>query len=63
MRLLEWSVALDMNWKDIGKRIGLSDKTAIGRVVEAIAALALWRQGRPVPDPPPVRFRNQPRSW
>ena len=62
-RLLEWSVVDDMNWKDIGKRIGLSDKTAIGRVIEAIAALSLWSRGLPVPDPPPVRFRNQPRSW
>jgi hypothetical protein len=63
VRLLEWSVALDMNWKDIGRRIGLSDKTAIARVIEAIAALALWSRGLPVPDPPPVRFRNQPGSW
>jgi len=62
-RLLEWSVVDDMNWGDLGKKIGLSDKTAIGRVIEAISALTAWWQGRPVPDPPPVRFRNQPRSW
>lgn len=63
MRLLDLCLVEDANWNEIGKRIGLSDKTAIGRVVEAIAALSLWSRGLPVPDPPPARFRNQPRSW
>ena len=63
VRLLEWSVVEDMSWIDIGKRIGLSDKTAIGWVIEAISALALWSRGLPVPDPPPARFRNRPRGW
>jgi len=63
VRLLEWSIVDDMPWASLAKKLGLSDKTAISRVVEAIAALTLWRQGRPVPDPPPARFRNQPRSW
>jgi hypothetical protein len=36
-------------WGQIARRIGMSDKTARGRVVEAIAALTLWRAGEPVP--------------
>ena len=63
VRLLEDSIVNDLPWVEIAKKLGMSDKGAVLRVVEALEALALWWRGLPVPDPPAVRFRNQPRSW
>jgi hypothetical protein len=47
--LLEMGIRDEWPWEQIARRIGMSDKTATGRVVEAIAALTLWRAGEPVP--------------
>jgi hypothetical protein len=63
IRLLHWSLIDDLPWIEIGKRIGLHQRTAIVRVVEAIAALALWRAGEPVPPAPVTRLRIEPRRW
>jgi hypothetical protein len=62
-RLLEMGIRDEWPWGQIARRIGMSDKTATGRVVEAIAALTLWRPGEPVPAAPKIKFRNQPGSW
>jgi hypothetical protein len=61
-RLLELSVRDDRSWREIGDRLGVDAKTATGRVIEAIAALADWHAGRTVAPPPIIRFRNQPGS-
>jgi len=61
--LLGACVVEDMSWRRLGLRLGVSAETARERVVEAIAALALWLAGEPVPPAPAVRFRNQPSSW
>ena len=61
--LLDACVVEDMSWRRLGQRLGLAAETARERVVEAIAALALWLAGEPVPPAPAVRFRNQPSSW
>jgi hypothetical protein len=57
------AVIEDRSWHDIGRRFGVSHKTAKLRTIEAIRALHAWRIGEPVPPPPPERFRNQPGSW
>jgi hypothetical protein len=61
--LLGACVVEDMPWRRLGQRLGVAAETARERVVEAIAALALWLAGEPVPPAPGVRFRNQPSSW
>jgi hypothetical protein len=61
--LLGACVVEDMSWRRLGQRLGVSAETARERVVEAIAALAPWLAGEPVPPAPVVRFRNQPSSW
>jgi DNA-directed RNA polymerase specialized sigma24 family protein len=61
-RLLEMSVGDDRSWREIGDRLGVDAKTATGRVIEAIAALADWHAGRAVAPAPIIRFRNQPGS-
>lgn len=63
LKLLYWAVVDDLSWVAIGKRIGLSKRTANCRVVEAIVALAQWRRGHPVPPPPCNRVRIEPRRW
>ena len=60
--LLEWSLVSDWTWRRDAGKLGLSDRTAKDRVVEAIAALTLWCQGQPVPPPPRTRFRIKPSS-
>jgi hypothetical protein len=61
-KLLIWTLVDDRPWTEIGKRLGLS-KTATGRAVEAIAALALWRADQPVPPAPVTRSRIEPDRW
>lgn len=61
--LLYACVVEDQSWRRIGRRLGVAGETAQDRVVEAIAALALWLAGEPVPPAPEVRFRNQPSKW
>jgi hypothetical protein len=63
MKLLYWTIVDDLPWTEIGKRLGLSTKTATCRAVEAIAALALWRAGEPVPATPVIRLRIEPGRW
>ena len=61
--LLGACVVEDQSWRRLGQRRGVASETARERVVEAIAALALWLRGEMVPPVPAVRFRNQPSSW
>jgi hypothetical protein len=61
--LLLAAVIQERSWSDLGRQLGVSNKTAKTRVLEAIGALALWQAGKPVPPPPSERFRNQPSSW
>jgi hypothetical protein len=61
--LLLWCLVDDLSWCDIGRRLRVQRQTAVKRVIEALEALAVWRAGRPVPEPPRIRFRNQPGSW
>jgi hypothetical protein len=63
IRLLHWALIDDLPWIEIGRRIRLRPRTAIVRVVEAIAGLALWRAGQPVPSAPVTRLRIEPRRW
>ncbi len=63
MVLLRLSVLEDVSWSKVGRALGVSDKTGVDRVVEALAALAAWFRGEPVPEPPRERPRIQPRSW
>jgi hypothetical protein len=62
-KLLIWTLVDDLPWTEIGKRLRLSTKTATGRAVEAIAALALWRADSPVPPAPVTRPRIEPGRW
>jgi hypothetical protein len=61
-RILEAVVVHDRSWLELGRLLQVSDKTAVQRAAEAVAALADWRNGRTVAEPPAVRFRNQPGS-
>jgi hypothetical protein len=64
VKIIETVTVRDCSWAELGKLMQCSDKTATQRCVEAIAALADWRAGRTVaPEPPPVRFKNQPGAW
>lgn len=58
VRLLECCLVRDLSWREIALRARLSDKTAQGRVVEAIEALADWQAGRPVAPPPELSYRR-----
>jgi hypothetical protein len=62
VRLLDCCVLRDLSWREIATLLRVSDKTATVWVVEALIALADWRNGRPVAPPPVLRFRNQPGS-
>jgi hypothetical protein len=62
-RLLELSVRDDRSWREIGDRLRMDAKTARIWVAAAIAALAAFLAGEPVPDPPRLRARIQPGSW
>ncbi len=53
--LLMWSVVGDEAWSQIARRLGVSDKTVVLRVIEALAALASYLSHRPVPAPPRTR--------
>jgi hypothetical protein len=48
--LLGACVVEDMSWRRLGQRLGVAAETARERVVEAIAALALWLASEPVPS-------------
>jgi DNA-directed RNA polymerase specialized sigma24 family protein len=61
-RLLDCCVLRDLSWREIATLLRVSDKTATVWVVEALMALADWRNGRPTAPPPVLRFRNQPGS-
>jgi hypothetical protein len=63
VKLLYWTIVDEWPWVEIGKRLGLSTKTATCRAVEAIAALTLWRAGEPVPAAPVTRLRIEPGRW
>jgi hypothetical protein len=60
IKLLEWVVARDFAWREIGRFMRVSDKTARDRAVEALTALADWHAGRTVAPAPVIRFRNEP---
>jgi hypothetical protein len=60
VKLLEASVLHDLSWRAIATQLRCSDKTALDRVAEAVAALADWRCGRIVPPPPVMRYRIEP---
>jgi hypothetical protein len=63
INLSMWSVLDDQTWGRIGKRIGLSDKTTVLRIVEALQALSAWFARQPVPPPPKTRPYNRPGRW
>jgi hypothetical protein len=63
IKLLFWAIVDELPWDRIAQRLGLSGKTATCRAVEAIAALALWRAGQPVPPAPVNRRRIEPGRW
>jgi hypothetical protein len=63
IKLLCWTIVDDLPWVELGKRLRLSTKTATGRAVEAIVALALWRADLPVPPAPVNRMRIEPGRW
>jgi hypothetical protein len=63
IRLLQFCVMDDRSWREIGDRLRMDAKTARIWVAAAIAALAAFLAGEPVPDPPRLRARIQPSSW
>jgi hypothetical protein len=63
VRLLTMCVAEDRSWREIGDRLGMDGKTAKDWCTGAVIALAAFLAGEPVPEPPVLRFRNQPGSW
>lgn len=56
-------VVRDCSWRELGRLLRLSDKTAREHAALAVEALAAWRRGEPVPPAPPVRLRVQPGAW
>jgi hypothetical protein len=60
IKLLDWIVAKDCAWAEIGRFMRVSDKTARDRAIEALTALADWYAGRTVAPAPVIRFRNEP---
>jgi hypothetical protein len=60
--LLNWSIVDDMSWSHLARKLRLSDKTVVIRVVQALEALAMWRAGAPIPPPPRTRPYNRPGS-
>jgi hypothetical protein len=52
----------DMTWCAIGNQLKVDRRLVSGKVCEALEALAMWRDGKPVPKPP-RRFRNQLSNW
>jgi hypothetical protein len=60
VKLLEWVIAKDFAWREVGRFMRVSDKTARDRAVEALIALADWCAGRTVAPAPVIRFRNEP---
>jgi DNA-directed RNA polymerase specialized sigma24 family protein len=62
VRLLTMCVGEDRSWREIGDRLGIDGKTARAWCAAAVIALAAFLAGEPVPEPPVLRFRNQPGS-
>jgi DNA-directed RNA polymerase specialized sigma24 family protein len=58
---LELTVLDDLAWAQVAYRLGVSEKTAMLRVAEALEALADWRAGRVIKPAPVERYRNEPR--
>jgi hypothetical protein len=63
VRLLTMCVSEDRSWREIGDCLGIDGKTAQAWCTAAVIALAAFLVGEPVPEPPVLRFRNQPGSW
>lgn len=63
MNILRLTVVDDLAWAQLGRRLGLAISTAKARVIEAIAALALWRADQPIPSPPRSKLRIEPGRW
>ena len=61
--ILEAVVLRDVSWAQLGRLLHLSDKSAREYAGEAVAALAAWRAGDPVPPAPIPRLRVQPGAW
>jgi hypothetical protein len=59
-KILEALIVHDRSWSELARLLQVSDKTAMARAAEAVAALADWRAGRSVASPPAIKFRNQP---
>jgi hypothetical protein len=62
VRLLQFCMMDDRSWREIGDRLRIDSKTAQTWTVAAILALSAFLAGEPVPDPPQLRYRNQPSS-
>jgi hypothetical protein len=62
MKLLYWTIVDNLPWNRLGPRLELSTKTATGRAVEAVAALALWHAGETVPPAPVTGYGSSP-DW
>jgi hypothetical protein len=58
---LELCVLDDLAWNSVALKLGVSEKTAVLRVAEALEALSDWAAGREVKPPLIERFRNEPR--
>jgi hypothetical protein len=61
-RLLQFCVMDDRSWRQIGDRLRVDSKTAQAWTIATILALSAFLAGEPVPDPPQLRYRNQPGS-
>lgn len=61
--ILEAVAVHDASWRELGRLLHLSDKTAREWTAEAVEALATWRRGDPVPPAPVHRPRVQPGAW
>jgi hypothetical protein len=62
VRLLQFCVMDDRSFREIGDRLRIDSKTARAWTVATILALSAFLAGEPVPNPPRLRYRNQPGS-
>jgi hypothetical protein len=49
VNLLMSAIVDDLTWVELGRRLRVQRQTAVKWAVEAVEALAMWRDGKPVP--------------
>ncbi len=58
--LIEQCVVRDASWRELGRKLRISDKTAQSWTATVLQSLADHLAGRPVVDLPRERYRNEP---